>query len=1114
MTDKMDLNENANSGSALRDLAEDQLGKSLDVSSELKDLTSEKIIHELQVHQIELEMQNEELKRVQLELEKSRDNYQALYDSAPVGYFTLTHKGLIKEINRTGAILLGMPRSKLINMRFGHFVAPESEDQWYRHIISALGHEEKQSCVLTLRRDDGSSFYAHLESARLGAITEKADVEKSPHLVVVVVDITERKRLEDSLERSSVFVNSLLDAIPAPLFYKDTKGRYIGFNKSYEEFFGKTRQELVGKSVFDIASGELAEEYHAKDLELFHNPGVQVYDAQVRDVLGAVHDVVFRKSTFVDPEGHVLGLIGVILDVTERKRMENELRKSKEEWEQTFNAVPDLITILSNDCKIIRVNRAMAQRLGLDAGDCIGLTCYETVHGTDAPPAFCPHLQLLGDGKKHRVVVHEKGLGGDYAITVTPLLDAGGHLFGSVHVARDITDQKSAELRLAEISEMNQQIIANSPVGIAIYQADGQCIVANDAIGEIIGGAKEYVLSQNFRRIKSWQDTEILDMAMKTLNTGCPTSGSISMVSSFGKTLWLSGSFNRFLLRDEPHLLLMFSDITGLKQTEQKLQELNEKLEQSVSDQSGELVTVGQKLVCEVQEHADTSSSLRDSEKSVGVIIESSPIGIFVIQNQEYIFANQALLKIFGLTESSEIIGKHPETPYRDDSGKIISDIIRKCVKKSELIKENELKVFTRNHRERHLNIWLQPTEFSGSPAVIGFIIDVSEELEIRSHLNQAQKMEALGSLAGGIAHDFNNVLFAITGNTELAKIAAPTGSKLNRQLDQVLRAARRAADLVKHILTFSRERELEKKPLLIGPIVNESLSFLRASITQNIEIRRNISGGLHTVNADPTQIHQVIMNLVTNAYHAMKDTGGTLDVSLEEVELTPDFVNTRPGMLPGTHQRLRVSDTGYGMSQLTLRRIFDPYFTTKELGQGTGLGLSVVDGIVREHGGAITVQSVPDAGTTFEVYFPVIMDDKISSDETEQVAPLGDGRILFVDDETMLTEMSKSLLEDLGYEVTTENNPLRALAKFEAHPYSFDLVITDMSMPKMTGLQLSMKISQIRRDIPIILITGFSILLENVNLSEYGIREMVQKPIIRSILAQTISRILTKQDC
>ena len=255
-------------------------------------------------------------------------------------------------------------------------------------------------------------------------------------------------------------------------------------------------------------------------------------------------------------------------------------------------------------------------------------------------------------------------------------------------------------------------------------------------------------------------------------------------------------------------------------------------------------------------------------------------------------------------------------------------------------------------------------------------------------------------------------------------------------------------------------------------------------------------------------------MNLVTNAYHAMKNTGGTLGVSLDEVDLSPDFVKARPGMLPGTYQRLRVSDTGHGMSPETLKRIFDPYFTTKEVGQGTGLGLSVVDSIVRDHGGAITVQSVPDEGTTFEVYFPIIVDKKISSEETEKAAPLGSGRILFVDDETMVTEATRLNLENLGYTVLTENDPVRALARFEAEPYSFDLVITDMSMPKMTGLQLSRKISQIREDLPIILMTGFSGLLENINLSKYGIREMVQKPVIRAILAQTISNILTKQDC
>jgi CheY-like chemotaxis protein len=269
----------------------------------------------------------------------------------------------------------------------------------------------------------------------------------------------------------------------------------------------------------------------------------------------------------------------------------------------------------------------------------------------------------------------------------------------------------------------------------------------------------------------------------------------------------------------------------------------------------------------------------------------------------------------------------------------------------------------------------------------------------------------------------------------------------------------------------------------------------------------------LHTVNGDPTQIHQIIMNLVTNAYHAMKNTGGTLGVSLDEVDLTPDFVKARLGVLPGTYQRLTVSDTGHGMSPETLERIFDPYFTTKEVGQGTGLGLSVVHGIVMEHGGVITVQSVPDAGTTFEVYFPIIVDKKISSEETEKVPPLGSGRILFVDDEAIVTDPTKSNLENLGYKVQTENDPVGALAKFEAHPYSFDLVITDMSMPKMTGLQLSRKISQIRKDIPIILITGFSDLLDGHNLLDYGIRKLIQKPVRMVILARAISNILTKQD-
>ena len=280
---------------------------------------------------------------------------------------------------------------------------------------------------------------------------------------------------------------------------------------------------------------------------------------------------------------------------------------------------------------------------------------------------------------------------------------------------------------------------------------------------------------------------------------------------------------------------------------------------------------------------------------------------------------------------------------------RVLNGLIRQCVDRSELTNVSELKVLTRDQRERHLNIWLEHIEFWGLPLVMGFMIDVSEEIELRTHLNQAQKMEALGSLAGGIAHDFNNVLFAITGYTELALSSAPTGSPEHRQLEQVLKAARRAADLVKHILTFSRETKQENKPLLIGPIVKESLNFLRASISQNIEIRRNIRANLHSVNADPHPDSPDHHEPGDQRLSRHEKHRGRLDVGLEEVDLDSDFVKTRPGLVPGTYQKLTVSDTGHGMTTETLKRIFDPYFTTKEAGQGTGLGLSVVDGIIRE---------------------------------------------------------------------------------------------------------------------------------------------------------------------
>ena len=817
------------------------------------------------------------------------------------------------------------------------------------------------------------------------------------------------------------------------------------------------------------------------------------------------------------PEGDEPQIIGSFQDITERKWIEEVLRESEGRFRGMFESHSAAMLLIEPETgRIVDANIAAERFYGYTTSQLRSMSIQE-INILPPDEVEMERFLALQECRNFFVFPHRLASGEVRTVEVhsSPIQHNGKvMLFSIIH---DISERKRLEGEVKQAAEKFRTVADFTYDWEYWIDHDGCIIYMSPACERITGYAADEFMNNSglIQEIIHPEDRAFVADHVASIDSGPPHQSEFRIVTRSGATHWIGHVCQAVYGADGTWLGRRVSnrDITNLKKAERNLQELNENLEERVIERSEELTAANRQLLSEIQEHADTACCLRDSEKSVKMIIESSPIGIFVIQDEKYSFVNQAFIKIFGLTDSSDVIGKPPETPYSNDSGGSFNEIVRQCVNRSEMINVTDLKALTQDQRERRLNLWLQPTEFWGSSAVMGFIIDVSEELELRTHLNQAQKMEALGSLAGGIAHDFNNVLFAITGYTELALSSAPAGSKLNGQLQQVLGAAGRAAELVKHILTFSREREQEKKPLIIGPIVKESLNFLRASITQNTEIRGNIRADLHTVNGDPTQIHQIIMNLVTNAYHAMKNTGGTLGVSLDEVDLTPDFVKTRPGMLPGTYQRLMVSDTGHGMSPETLERIFEPYFTTKEVGEGTGLGLSVVHGIVREHGGAITVQSVPDAGTTFEVYFPIIVDKKISSEETEKAAPRGSGRILFVDDETMVTDSTKSNLENLGYKVHTENDPVRALAKFEAQPYSFDLVITDMSMPKMTGLQLSRQISQIREDLPIILITGFSDLLDDHSLLEYGIRELIHKPIRKVILAEAISNILTKQD-
>jgi signal transduction histidine kinase/ActR/RegA family two-component response regulator len=395
---------------------------------------------------------------------------------------------------------------------------------------------------------------------------------------------------------------------------------------------------------------------------------------------------------------------------------------------------------------------------------------------------------------------------------------------------------------------------------------------------------------------------------------------------------------------------------------------------------------------------------------------------------------------------------------------------------------------------------------------ITDYLQAVSEKEKAQAQLLQSQKMESLGNLAGGIAHDFNNLLSSIIGFTELALDEAQKGTTLEDSLQEVYSAGKRAKELVKQILAFARQSEEKRNPIQPGMIVKEVLKFIRSTIPATIEIRQKIaSDSLIVGNA--TQIHQVLMNLCTNAAHAMEDSGGVLDVNLKDVVVDKGDSLNKIGMSLGDYVEITVSDTGGGIAPEIIGSIFDPYFTTKGSGEGTGMGLAMVHGIVESYGGKITVDSRLGKGTAFKVYLPVTARHTDPNIRAREQLPSGAERILFVDDELTIAKMGGKILARLGYSVTTRTSSIEALELFRVKPDAFDLVITDMTMPNLSGDRLAVELMKIRPDIPIILCTGYSKKISDETAFDIGIKAFAYKPMVRADLAKTVRKVLDDAD-
>ena len=390
-----------------------------------------------------------------------------------------------------------------------------------------------------------------------------------------------------------------------------------------------------------------------------------------------------------------------------------------------------------------------------------------------------------------------------------------------------------------------------------------------------------------------------------------------------------------------------------------------------------------------------------------------------------------------------------------------------------------------------------------------GFIIDVTEKKRLEEQLQQSHKMEAIGTLAGGIAHEFNNILGIIIGNTELALDDVPGWNPAKDCLEEIRSASLRAKDVVRQILSFARKAPSERKPIQISTIIKESLKLLRATIPTTISIQEEMLCQSEMILASPTEINQVLINLCINSIHAMEDDTGVMSVRLQTVHLDDDSIPSYEGLKPGNHVRLTVKDSGQGIAPEIMDRIFDPYFTTKDVDKGLGMGLAVVYGIVKKHDGAITIESKVGTGTTVEVLFPIIE----AAAETEMAAserlPTGTERILFVDDETSLVITAVRMLERLGYQVLGKTDSVEALDLFRSKPDRIDLVITDMAMPQMAGDRLVKKLRKIRPDVPIILCTGHSDRIDEVSAKSLGISAYCMKPLDNKTLAVIVRKVL-----
>jgi PAS domain S-box-containing protein len=881
-------------------------------------------------------------------------------------------------------------------------------------------------------------------------------------------DITKQKQTEESLRASESRFRSLIENVTDVVTLMDADGTIRFESPSVERVFGYRPEELVGRNAFELLHPDDLARVSQDLARLLQGPSATspVIELRCRHQDGSWRTFEVVGKRLETPSGPA-SIVMSFRDITERKRTDEAVREAEWKFRALFEKGPigvayhEMLYDASGqpvDYRFLDANETYRELTGVDPR---GKTVRQAFPGIERDPFdwIGTYGHVARNGEQIRFEQHLQ--------TNARWYDIVAYQYKPDHFVTaflDITERKRAE-RSLRLAQHSVEIAADA---VFWLRPDASICYANVAASRLSGYSREELLrltafdlnpgrtpenwAAHWDRIRQ-QKSYALEAVLRT------RAGDFVPVEVSSGYLELGGEVYNFSF---------IRDITARKQAAERLATLATAVEQAADD-----------------------------------IVVTDAAGIIT-------YVNSAFERTTGYSRA-EALGRSPRFL---DSGRHDPDFYHSIdtTIASGRTWHGRFSNRTRDGRTILEDASISPI-FDEAGRIVGQVSarrDVTRQVELEGHAAQADKLQAIGTMAGGIAHDFNNILSAILGYTQIALRKCPEDSSIHRDLQAVLLGSRRAAELVKQILTFSRQQQREEQHVQVSLIVKEAAKFLRASIPATVEIRTDIRSGA-VVLAEPSDLHRIVINLCTNAALAMQEHGGLLELRLTEADLDAQFAARHPGMSPGRFVRFTVSDTGHGMTPEVQSRIFEPFFTTRERGAGTGMGLAVVHGIVTRCHGAITVESEPGRGTTFEIHLPVAEQAAPAASLPPEPLLAGTGRIIVVDDEPLVAAMVVDQLNELGYQATSCANGHEALRVFLADPRAIDLVVTDMTMPGMTGDVLAQRLKSIRPDLPVVLCTGYSDRISAETARAQGIDEFAMKPVAMAELSRLVLRALAR---